>query len=130
MEYHPRYQQPFTLGEAIGLDPAIITEEISRLHNSLAKLKETQGELKKCIEEDNETDEELSLAFKENEDVIGSQEERIRMLVMALRQKGVITDDSHYGLPQQKETKEMEHEPTSTVENHGGGEGSDDGVYL
>ncbi|KAF8639997.1 hypothetical protein AX17_001243 [Amanita inopinata Kibby_2008] len=41
-------------------------------------------------------DPELTAAFRENEDVIASQQERISILQFALVEKGVVSNDSHY----------------------------------
>ncbi|KAI0347248.1 hypothetical protein BDW22DRAFT_1351641 [Trametopsis cervina] len=87
MDYTPRYPQPFTLGEAVHLDVPVISEEIARLENSLAHLQDTQTQLREANEES--PDPEFEKAIQENEDVIGSQEERISMLRMALSAKGV-----------------------------------------
>ncbi|KJA30191.1 hypothetical protein HYPSUDRAFT_126774 [Hypholoma sublateritium FD-334 SS-4] len=95
MEYTPRFPQPFTLSEAINLDVAVITEEISRLRNSLARLRATQIILQAELEVPGEIDSEITKAFDENKIVIGSQEERISILKMALTEKG-ITSGSHY----------------------------------
>ncbi|KDR83656.1 hypothetical protein GALMADRAFT_35827, partial [Galerina marginata CBS 339.88] len=95
MEYRPRFAQPFTLSEAIHLDVAVITEEISRLQNSLRHLRETQTVLEQALKEEGEEDQEIKKAFDENQIVIGSQEERISILKMALTEKGIIAG-SHY----------------------------------
>jgi len=96
MEYRPRYSQPFTLGEAVRLDVSTITEEITRLQNSIRLLKETQSQLEEVITSD--PDEEFVKAFDDNKLVIGSQEERISILKMALTEKGIHMG-SHYDLP-------------------------------
>ncbi|PBL02414.1 hypothetical protein ARMGADRAFT_1158956 [Armillaria gallica] len=110
MEYSPRYAQPFTLNQAIQLDIPVITEEIARLQNSLQHLRETQELLGQYITENpDEQDAEIEKAFKENEIVIGSQEERVGMLRMALSEKGV-NPGSHYavsppnGVPAERDT--------------------------
>ncbi|KII95119.1 hypothetical protein PLICRDRAFT_75166, partial [Plicaturopsis crispa FD-325 SS-3] len=96
MNYTPRYAQPFTLEQAILLDVPVITEEIARLENSLARLKSTQEMLREHLSmEESEPDPELSEALAENELVIGSQEERIGILKIALTHKG-ITTSAHY----------------------------------
>jgi len=95
MDFTPRYNQPFTLGEAIQLDISVITEEISRLHNSLLHLRRTQAELQAAAEA--EPDPEFTKAIEENEVVIGSQEERISILRMALTERGVRMG-SHYDI--------------------------------
>jgi hypothetical protein len=88
MDYKPRFSQPFTLNEAIGLDVAVITEgiavvfnkyrisinsrslEIARLQNSLERLRETQEILQAVIIEPGESDPEIKLAFEENQVVM------------------------------------------------------------
>ncbi|KAG6873759.1 hypothetical protein C0995_011578 [Termitomyces sp. Mi166 len=94
MDFIPRYAQPFTLAEAIKLDVAVITEEITRLQNSLQHLKQTQTTLREYINEEpsHDVDPEITKALEENKTVIGSQEERIFILKLALSEKGV-----HYG---------------------------------
>ncbi|PCH41084.1 hypothetical protein WOLCODRAFT_40572, partial [Wolfiporia cocos MD-104 SS10] len=93
MDYRPRYTQPFTLAEAVRLDVETITEEISRLQNSLSHLKRTQEELQEAASATQ--DPEFSQAIEENALVIGSQTERISMLRMALTEKGIHVG-SHY----------------------------------
>lgn len=95
MEYSPRYPQPFTISQAVGLDVGMITEEIARLQNSLAYLRSTQAQLKEVNDES--PDPEFTKAMEENDDVIGSQEERISMLKIALTEKG-IPMDGHYAV--------------------------------
>ncbi|KAF8812526.1 hypothetical protein BYT27DRAFT_7182968 [Phlegmacium glaucopus] len=101
MDYKPRYAQPFTLAEATALDVSVISEEISRLQNSLKYLRETQEVLKAALAETSTEppDSEIAKAFEENQVVIGSQEERISILKMAMTEKGIISA-SHYD-PQQ-----------------------------
>ncbi|KAI0832375.1 hypothetical protein BC628DRAFT_1309963 [Trametes gibbosa] len=96
MEYRPRYTQPFTLEEARLLAVPIITEEISRLQNSLSHLQRTQDELREALAT-SPGDTDLKQAFTENEDVIGSQKERITMLRMVLDEKG-LPMSAHYDL--------------------------------
>jgi len=95
MDYKPRYPQPFTLAEATALDVSVISEEISRLQNSLKYLSETQEVLKAALAES--PDAEIAEAFEENQVVIGSQEERITILKMAITEKGIVPG-SHYDL--------------------------------
>jgi len=97
MEYKPRFAQPFTLTEAIQFDVSLITEEIARLQNSLQLLRQTQELLREHAATEPEVDVEISKAIEENEVVIGSQEERIGILKMALSEKGIIAG-SHYDL--------------------------------
>jgi len=95
MEYRPCYVQPFSLSEAVQLDVAVLTEEIARLQNSLQHLKRTQEQLEEATASD--PDPEFTKAIEENSLVIGSQEERINILKMALAEKGVVAG-SHYDL--------------------------------
>ncbi|KAF9534235.1 hypothetical protein CPB83DRAFT_843905 [Crepidotus variabilis] len=89
MEYKPRFSQPFTLEEALLFEVPVITEEISRLENSLKHLQETQDQLRRFSEESETTDPDITKAYEENQVVIGSQEERISILKMALMEKGL-----------------------------------------
>ncbi|KAH7887675.1 hypothetical protein F5I97DRAFT_869032 [Phlebopus sp. FC_14] len=92
MEFHPRYPQPFTFDQAIALDPAVASDEIVRLQNSLSHLKRSQHELKEYLQglASPQEDPEVGQAIKENETTIASQDERIFMLKLAL---------THHGLP-------------------------------
>ncbi|EEB94177.1 hypothetical protein MPER_07053 [Moniliophthora perniciosa FA553] len=95
VDYHPRYSQPFTLSEAAQFDVSTITEEISRLQNSLHHLRQTQELLREAL--DTDSDIEVKAAFDENEQVITvtelfvrpAQEERIMILKLALAEKGI-----------------------------------------
>ncbi|KAI0650769.1 hypothetical protein C8Q79DRAFT_945115 [Trametes meyenii] len=146
MEYRPRYAQPFTLEEARQLEVPIITEEISRLQNSLAHLERTQEVLREALS-DSPDDADLSQALGENENVIGSQRERISMLRMVLVEKGVPMS-AHYDL----EASSQQSSPAATPmppapqvngvrqtlpalngdlsEPRGTTQGDEDGVYL
>ncbi|GBE79698.1 hypothetical protein BKA93DRAFT_758315 [Sparassis latifolia] len=93
MDYKPRFYQPFSLEEAVRMDVSVLTEEISRLQNSIEHLKTTQEELKEAMS--STPDPEFTKAVEENEVVIGSQEERISILRVALTEKGVLSS-SHY----------------------------------
>lgn len=99
MDFIPHYAQPFTLAEAVNLDIAVITEEITRLQNSLWHLQQTQKTLLEYIEAERsaDVDPEITKALEENKTVIGSQEERILMLKLALTEKGVHYS-SHFDL--------------------------------
>jgi len=90
MEYNPRYPQPFTLTQAIALDPEVAWDEIARLRNSLLHLRRSQTELQEYLQElaAEEVDLEVSQAVKENEITIASQDERIFMLKLALTHHG------------------------------------------
>ncbi|KAH9966106.1 hypothetical protein BC827DRAFT_1125307 [Russula dissimulans] len=99
MEYCPKHPQPFSFSDALKFDPATITEEISRLQNSLQHLKRTQNELSA-----HSGDPELAQALRENEAVMSVcprySEERIGMLNLALTEKGVVASGGHYKLTQ------------------------------
>ncbi|KIJ20238.1 hypothetical protein PAXINDRAFT_166346 [Paxillus involutus ATCC 200175] len=90
MEYNPRYPQPFTLDQAIALDPAVAWDEIARLRNSLLHLKRTQEELQEYSRElaPSEEDPDVCQAMKENEITIASQDERIFIIKLALTHHG------------------------------------------
>ncbi|KAI0677577.1 hypothetical protein C8Q78DRAFT_1003420 [Trametes maxima] len=146
MEYRPRYTQPFTLEEARQLEVPIITEEISRLQNSLAHLERTQADLREALS-DSPDDADLSQALGENETVIGSQRERISMLRMVLVEKGVPMS-AHYDLeasqqsspdttpippvPQMNGVRQAPPALNGDPLEHGGTtqEAEEDGVYL
>ncbi|TDL29555.1 hypothetical protein BD410DRAFT_779995 [Rickenella mellea] len=98
MNYEPRHSHPFTIQEAIQLDIPTITQEISRLQNSLAHLNETQRQLSAYISASATPDEDLQDAFRENEEVISAQGERIEMLKMALEHQGANLSSGHYDI--------------------------------
>ncbi|KAJ2920130.1 hypothetical protein MD484_g337, partial [Candolleomyces efflorescens] len=105
--------------------------EISRLQNSLNKLYETQVQLKEYVEESKEggeSDPEILQAMADNVVVIGSQQERISILKMALSEKGIVTSGAHY----EQQGAKVNHgnhteQQGTTVETTGDDEG---GVYL
>ncbi|KAL5527351.1 hypothetical protein ACEPAG_6142 [Sanghuangporus baumii] len=141
MEYSPKYKQPFTLAQACELDIPIITKEIERLENSLFHLHRTQTELKEHLSGSVDEDRELLDVIKENEDVIASQKERIKMLKLALEEKGVNARSSHYNSSEVDDgtsyTVTQRAQSTTTISNedsrqHGHDETDqqDDGVYL
>ncbi|KAK0468230.1 uncharacterized protein EV420DRAFT_452831 [Desarmillaria tabescens] len=138
MEYTPRYAQPFTLNQAIQLDIPVITEEIARLQNSLQHLRETQELLGQYITENpDDQDPEIDKAFEENETVIGSQEERIGILRMALAEKGVILA-SHYtaspsnSVPAERDAVQRSTDPVTGDQMNGviAESDDDDGIHL
>ncbi|KAF8529178.1 hypothetical protein BU17DRAFT_37867 [Hysterangium stoloniferum] len=99
MEYTPRYSQPFSVEQAVLLEMPVITAEIARLQHSLLHLRNTQSELKASIDSEEQADPVIVEAFEENKTVISSQEERISMLRLALKKKGVLTGNNpHYDL--------------------------------
>ncbi|KIJ70036.1 hypothetical protein HYDPIDRAFT_104717 [Hydnomerulius pinastri MD-312] len=101
MEFTPRYPQPFTLDQAIALDPAVASDEIVRLQNSLSHLKRTQDELKEYVRElaPGEEDPDINQAIKENEITIASQDERIFMLKLALSHHGLVNSSGPISEP-------------------------------
>jgi len=136
MDYRPKYYQPFTLEEAVRMDVAVLTEEITRLQNSLQHLKRTQTELQEA--RSSTPDPDIVEAIKENELVIGSQEERISILKMALMEKGVFIS-SHYDLAlapsnatsnTQIDTSASAQDTNRSTHAGTGHQESDDGVYL
>ncbi|KAF9057647.1 hypothetical protein BJ165DRAFT_1422191 [Panaeolus papilionaceus] len=132
MDYKPRYIQPFTLTEAIALDVPVISEEIARLRNSIQRLQSTQSILEKVLNQPGAADPEISQAFEENKTVIASQQERITILEMALRGKGVVSE-SHYSTPAQSNLSNNPSSRGSTEESTADAvlaDGNDDGVYL
>ncbi|KAI0719598.1 hypothetical protein C8T65DRAFT_44004 [Cerioporus squamosus] len=140
MEYKPRYSQPFTLEEARLLAVPIITEEISRLQNSLSHLQRTQEELKEALTA-SPGDPDLSEAFEENEVVIGSQSERITMLQMVLSEKGIHMSAHYYVQPQTATVDHVQSEPqrdasadgrmtTSSLHSESRVDENSEGVYL
>ncbi|KAH8830443.1 hypothetical protein DL96DRAFT_1592914 [Flagelloscypha sp. PMI_526] len=89
MFFQPKHSHPFSISEALTFDTPVIAEEIARLENSLQLLKETQLMLNEDIESSTSPDPDVILAFEENKIVIESQEERIRMLEIALQDRGL-----------------------------------------
>ncbi|KAM5540466.1 hypothetical protein V8D89_005924 [Ganoderma adspersum] len=125
MDYIPRYSQPFTLQEARQLAVSVITEEISRLQNSLAHLQRTQDELKEALSTA-PGDADLAEAFQENEIVIGSQRERVSMLLIVLTEKGVLMS-AHYGPVDSTRPTAAQHMDGPAPTTRDGGEG---GIFL
>ncbi|WWC71355.1 uncharacterized protein I206_105310 [Kwoniella pini CBS 10737] len=103
IEFTPKHSQPFTLEEAMGLEIETLVTEIKRLENSIKHLKKTQIELKSYINSEDGNEEEgegeIELAYKENENTISSQSERITIIKLALINKlGSDARLEHYGL--------------------------------
>ncbi|WRT68616.1 uncharacterized protein IL334_005594 [Kwoniella shivajii] len=106
--FTPKHTQPFTLEEAMGLEIETLVTEIKRLENSIQHLQRTQSELKSYLDSereggdgdgDGDGDGEIEIAFKENEDTISSQIERIAIIKIALMNKlGSDARLEHYGL--------------------------------
>ncbi|THH14674.1 hypothetical protein EW146_g5688 [Bondarzewia mesenterica] len=153
MDYKPRHAQPFTLAEAARLDPPTITEgsnshlgifvrhgmndaiifvvEIARLQNSLQHLERTQDELRQCIQEAAVPDADFLDAIKENQDVIGSQEERITILKMALIEKGIILPGSHHDARSQQRSSRPAADPLrSEPVSHAALQDDEGGIIL
>ncbi|PVG03658.1 hypothetical protein CPB86DRAFT_691679, partial [Serendipita vermifera] len=104
-EFIPRFRQPFSLEMAKELDVQTLTTELVRLEDSVQRLMQTQETLKEFMEaeaksndaSDTKPDEEILKAYEENVEVIGSQQERMQMIVIALEAKGVSRQSlSHY----------------------------------
>ncbi|GAA5988727.1 hypothetical protein JCM5350_001996 [Sporobolomyces pararoseus] len=110
--FRPQYDQPVTLRELSTLEPELLVngrltseqwcdgfKEISRLENSIKHLKRSNEELQDFLhdEEDEETKAEFVNTVFENQETIARQEERIRMIRIALEdQIGVQATNSHY----------------------------------
>ncbi|GAA5964646.1 hypothetical protein JCM3765_007655 [Sporobolomyces pararoseus] len=97
--FRPQYDQPVTLAELSTLEPELLVNEISRLENSLKHLNRSNEELQEFLneEEDEETKAELVNTVFENQETIARQEERIRMIRIALEEQiGVQATNSHY----------------------------------
>lgn len=62
--FQPKYNQPFTLQEALLLDPPILTEEIARLQHSIVHLQSSNQHLALSLEEEHDAD--LFQALEEN----------------------------------------------------------------
>ncbi|KAF9268075.1 hypothetical protein L218DRAFT_854067 [Marasmius fiardii PR-910] len=134
VDYYPRYPQPFTFSDAVQFDVSTITEEISRLQNSLSCLRQTQDLLREAMDSDpSGVDIEVKAAFEENQQVMYSdgfrpaQEERITILQLALAEKGVVTG-SHYDLPPSLSSgKESVQRPTQATADEND---NDQGIHL
>lgn len=66
VNFTPQYAQPFTIEQARQLDVSTITQEITRLENSLNHLEETQAALRAALEDGHDQD--LANALAENEE--------------------------------------------------------------
>ncbi|KAG7527928.1 hypothetical protein FFLO_06496 [Filobasidium floriforme] len=97
--YQPKHDQPFTLADAVDLDVGILSNEITRLRNSLDHLRASNRELEAFIKDPENADDTdgLEEVIKENEQVIEVQEDRIDLLKHALEQKiGSDPANKHY----------------------------------
>lgn len=123
MEYNPRYPQPFTLEQAIALDPEVASDEIGRLQNSIVHLQRTQNELKDYTE-----DSDVRQAIEENKVTMASQDERIFMLKLALTHHGIYQGGSPSNAAVSS-SWENTSESNSTFAKRNDIEG-DSGIYL
>jgi len=113
---------------------SLCTAEIARLQNSTRLLRETQAQLQELVDSGNDCSEGiLAHSIEENVVTLGSQDERISMLRLALLHKGVAVNEEHYGIPNANETKGTTQKIVASG-NSGGGErgmvGADGGVHL
>ncbi|SCZ88472.1 BZ3500_MvSof-1268-A1-R1_Chr10-2g02970 [Microbotryum saponariae] len=92
----PTYSHPFTLSQAIQLEPALITQEITRLQHSIQHLERSNAELLQYLEEEG-PEAEFESSIRENE--VTMQKERISILRHALQEQiGVDGSNGHYEL--------------------------------
>ncbi|OXG15077.1 hypothetical protein C367_05742 [Cryptococcus neoformans Ze90-1] len=90
--FTPQYAQPFTLQEATGLELDSLIAEVNRLINSLEHLYATQDQLLEFIESeegrgDPEGEQAACEAYRENEELIPRQGERVALLCAAVVNK-------------------------------------------
>ncbi|KDE06858.1 hypothetical protein MVLG_02894 [Microbotryum lychnidis-dioicae p1A1 Lamole] len=112
----PTYSHPFTLSQAIQLEPALITQEITRLQHSIQHLERSNSELSQYLEEEG-PEEAFELSIKENELTMqvlirvpslelensATQKERISILRHALQEQiGVDRSNGHYELASER----------------------------
>ncbi|SGY25754.1 BQ5605_C018g08663 [Microbotryum silenes-dioicae] len=97
----PTYSHPFTLSQAIQLEPALITQEITRLQHSIQHLERSNSELSQYLEEEG-PEEAFELSIKENE-LTMQVKERISILRHALQEQiGVDRSNGHYELASER----------------------------
>ncbi|KAG2359209.1 hypothetical protein BDR07DRAFT_1292822 [Suillus spraguei] len=97
MEFTPCRPQPFTFQQAISFGPEVSADEMSRLQNSISRIKRTQEELQEYAE-----DTDIAQATKENNQTLSVQgkHRKMIMLKLALTQHGASNATSaHYDLP-------------------------------
>ncbi|WVW85392.1 hypothetical protein I302_107430 [Kwoniella bestiolae CBS 10118] len=143
--FTPRHSQPFSLEEAMGLEVETLVNEIKRLENSIKHLQRTQSDLRSYLDseegkEDEDGDGEIEKAYRENEDTISSQSERITLIKLALINKlGSDARLEHYGLsidhakPPQQQQQDPNLSQTQTQANgngNGNGNGNDSDVDV
>ncbi|KAF8579309.1 hypothetical protein K439DRAFT_1359816 [Ramaria rubella] len=131
MEFKPRHAQPFTVEQAVLLDPFVITAEIARLQNSLAHLRDTQQQLQESVDSADPPDPEISQAIEENNVVILSQEERVSMLRLALELKGLVNQSNpHYDSPLPPSPSPTSNTVLAAEESRRVDLGANDGIFL
>ncbi|KAF8709477.1 hypothetical protein RHS03_02931, partial [Rhizoctonia solani] len=97
LTFEPKHTQPFTFEHACQLDAPTISEGDIPTMNSLKVLSSTQKQLQDAMAAETTPDADLQEAYRENLEVIGSQEERIVMLRKALEAQGAaVADNPHY----------------------------------
>ncbi|GAA5907178.1 hypothetical protein JCM6882_008384 [Rhodosporidiobolus microsporus] len=106
IDYTPKHPQPVSLAALRQLEPELLSNEITRLQNSVQHLERSNDELRAFAAgggEDDEVDEEskgeFEAAVRENEETIAAQKERLHMICLALEEKvGVDASNPHYNL--------------------------------
>ncbi|GAA5822551.1 hypothetical protein JCM11251_006376 [Rhodosporidiobolus azoricus] len=107
IDYTPKHPQPVTLAQLRQLEPELLSNEITRLQNSIQHLERSNDELREFAGdgggEDDEVDEEskaeFEAAIRENEETIAAQNERLHMIRLALEEQvGVDAENPHYNL--------------------------------
>ncbi|KAF8681229.1 TspO/MBR family [Rhizoctonia solani] len=97
LTFEPKHTQPFTFEHACQLDAPTISEGDIPTMSSLKVLSSTQKQLQEAMAAETTPDVDLQEAYRENLEVIGSQEERIVMLRKALEARGAaVADNPHY----------------------------------
>ncbi|GAA6030251.1 hypothetical protein JCM8097_009010 [Rhodosporidiobolus ruineniae] len=99
IDYSPRHPQPVTLPQLRQLEPELLSNEITRLENSIQHLERSNAELRQFAEaeEDDADKQDFLDVVSENEGTIASQRERIHMIRLALEEQvGVDAQNPHY----------------------------------
>lgn len=105
--------------EAVELDLHTLTMELARLQDSVNRLEDTQKSLAEFLDASADKDEDLSTAYKENVDVIGSQKERMNMIRLALSHKGVSSESLSHYIPEGNSSTRVAQADASTTEEGG-----------
>ncbi|WWC90571.1 uncharacterized protein L201_005507 [Kwoniella dendrophila CBS 6074] len=137
--FTPKHAQPFSLEEAMGLEVEQLVNEVKRLQNSIQHLQRTQKELKSYLDSEEGKEDlnqgengEINKAYKENEETISSQSERITLIKLALLNKlGSDARLEHYGLSlnQDQTTKSQKSNITPTPILNGNSSSSTNSSY-